>query len=497
MFKTIAVTLSFAFYSLLFSPPALADHYTVFITKNNPRIAKVKAVLFPHGHVISMNEQNVHGLKNGWGGFVRNLTVLNSDGETIQISEVENSKWELIGYENGKITLSYDVVLGHDTVIPKIKFGDNGAAYATEDGVMWAGRALFIAGKPSKKVNIKFETPNSWAITTPWESVNDSTTEFYVEGTSDLQNSAFFAGEHTQGSFKVGNVQLRTAFSGEYTRKMVDDINQKVDQFFQYYGAQYQSPLKSRMVLIVSDRNDGGGEVMGKAISISVGPADKKLLDKSSKIPLGISRLVAHELFHGFAFNQLEVDDKGGKSALYEWFNEGFGAEYASQLALLRIGIKNESEFLDGILYRMKEYEAEADGKLTLISAGADKSDKSTTVYWGGMIAALTLDFKIRAKSEGRRNLDELWRYLLQNYPRGGKEMNLNELYKSVSKLYGESIALEFKDYVTVPNVIPFYDAAKLMGLKYNGRKLIRDSLATKSQKLLWEEFVLGKGSSL
>ena len=277
---------------------------------------------------------------------------------------------------------------------------------------------------------------------------------------------------------------------GLHTHKMVDDINQRVDQFFQYYGAQYQSPLKSRMILIIADRNDGGGEVMGKAISISVGPADKKMLDKNSKIPLGISRLIAHELFHGFAFNQLEVDDKADQASLYEWFNEGFGAEYASQLALLRVGIKNESEFLDGIVYRMKEYEKEADGKLTLISAGADKSNKSTTIYWGGMIAAFTLDFKIRAKSEGKQNLDELWRYLLQNYPKGGKKMNLHELYKSAAKLYGDSIALELQEYATSPSVIPFFEAAKLVGLKYDGEKLSRDSSATKKQQLLWESFI-------
>jgi len=480
----------FAYAFLLFSLPSKADNYTVTIDGKQPRLAKVVATMKPKGKVILMNEQNVHGLKGGWAGFVENITASDPSGQKYQIVKKANSSWELQDYTDGYITLSYDVRLGHDVVIPKIKSGDNGAAYATNDGVMWAGRALFISGIPSTDVTVEFNLPEKWAVTTPWEESNNSKFLFITDGTKDLLNSAFFAGTHRNESLTTGNISLRMAFSGEYTLKMSKDITTKVSRFFKYYAEQYDSPLKSRMVLIVSDRNDGGGEVMGKAISISVGPYSKEQMDKKPGMPKGIARLIAHEVFHGVAFNLLEVDDSGKNAPSFAWFNEGFGAEYASQIALLRTGLKNESEFLEGIVYRMNEYITEVDGKLTLIKAGADKSDKSTTVYWGGLMAAMSLDFLIREQTNGESNLDELWRYLLKKYPKGGKVMTLSAIYQSTDELYGKSISLALKEYTDTPKVIPFYENAQLMGLKYDGETLSRSSTATKRQKRLWQQFL-------
>jgi predicted metalloprotease with PDZ domain len=483
---------SFLFASafLLFSLSSKADNYTVSIDGKKPRLAKVVATMKPDGKVILMNEQNVHGLKGGWAAFVENITAFDPSGRQYKIVKKANSSWELQDYADGYITLSYNVRLGHDVVVPKIKFGDNGAAYATNDGVMWAGRALFISGLPSANVTVNFNLPEYWAVTTPWEESKNNKFQFITDGTTDLLNSAFFAGTHLNESLTTGNISLRMAFSGEYTLKMSKDITTKVSSYFKYYGEHYASSLKSRMVLIVSDRNDGGGEVMGKAISISVGPNSKEQMDEKPGMPKGIARLIAHELFHGIAFNLLEVDDSGDNAPLFEWFNEGFGAEYASQIALLRTGLKNESEFLEGIVYRMNKYIAETDGKITLITAGADKSDKSTTVYWGGLMAAMSLDFLIREQTNGKSNLDELWRYLLKKYPKGGKAMTLNAIYQSTDELYGNSISSALKEYSNSPKIIPFYENAQLMGLKYDGETLSRTTDATKKQKRLWQQFL-------
>lgn len=490
MSKALVQFIVFILANVLCTNVSFADSYSISIQADKPRLAKVSAFIEPDGDVISMNEQNVHGLKNGWGGFIKNLEAIDSRGKRLSLVQFANSKWKLDGYTSGVVKLSYDAVLGHDTVIPKIKFGDNGAAYATDDGVMWAGRALFIAGKPSSDVSVRFHIPDNWHATTQWIESEKNRNTFKTDGTDDLQNSAFFVGTHSHSKLAAGSVTLNMAFSGKYTLKIKEDIAEKVALFFNYYGEQYHSPLESRMVLIVSDRNDGGGEVMGKAISISIGPDTQKKLADNALMPMGVSRLIAHELFHGFAFNQLEVDDKGDNAYQFEWFNEGFGAEYSSQVALLRTGLKNESEFLAGIVYRMKEYESEADGKLTLISAGADKSDKSTTVYWGGLIAAMTLDLQIQNDTNGEKNLDDLWEYLLNNYPKGGKPLTLEALYNASRKLFGSSAALALKNFAGNPVVVPFYEATALMGLSFDGEKLYPNKNATQQQKNIWKKYL-------
>lgn len=147
--------------NVFFAGASFADVYNVHIEESYPRLTKVTATIEPNAQIISMNEQNAHGLKNGWSGFIRNIKAVDDKGKDLKLVSLPDSKWKVIGHKSGNIKLSYDAILGHDAVIPKIKFGDNGAAYATDDGVMWAGRALFIAGKPSDDVTVKFDIPGS------------------------------------------------------------------------------------------------------------------------------------------------------------------------------------------------------------------------------------------------------------------------------------------------------------------------------------------------
>ncbi|MEH6637539.1 MAG: hypothetical protein V7700_18620, partial [Halioglobus sp.] len=111
--------------------------------------------------------------------------------------------------------------------------------------------------------------------------------------------------------------------------------------------------------------------------------------------------------------------------------------------------------------------------------------------YAGGFMAALSLDFLIRDETNGSKSLTDLWRYLLVTYPRHGKVFTLLELYDSVNKLFGTTIAIELERYVTSPEMIPVFESAKLMGLSYDGEKLFVSEDATERQKKLWRGFLL------
>ena len=212
-------------------------------------------------------------------------------------------------------------------------------------------------------------------------------------------------------------------------------------------------------------------------------------MDAKQGVTNGISRLIAHELFHSFTFNQLEVDDAGENVNTFEWFNEGFGAEYGAFTSLIRTGTYTESEFFSSIVYRLKSYQNETDGKLTLMTASKDKHVYSSTVYWGGLIAALSLDFLIRDQSDGQKSLDDLWVYLLKHHPKHGDSLTLPKLYAAAFKLYGKTVALALEHYVNTPVSIPMVENAMLMGLTYDGETLTISKDATARQNSLWLGF--------
>ncbi len=476
----MSVTLLFGVLSAL-SQTTSADEYVVTIKADNPRLALVSAALEPEGAEIGMNEEGVHGLENGWATFVQNIEVAGADGTTYAVEAQADSRWSLPDYVAGPINLTYEVVLGHDEV--EIKFGDNGAAYAMPTGVMWAGRALFIAGKPARDISIRFDLPDDWNVTTAWKEKAEPDRAFNVQNTEDLLNSAFFAGTHEQVDLIAGEVTLRLALSGENTLAMRDQITDMTGLYLDYYESAFRSPTKASMVLIASDRSYWGGELMGRAISLSIGGKPPPGYNPLS----ALSHVIAHEIFHVFSLIRMEISEDPGT---FQWFAEGFGAEYAAWLARLRLGQFDAEEFLAELVTQRDKYQAQLDGTLTLESAGKTKAEHYDMVYSGGFIAAMSLDFLIRSQSNGEKSLDDLWTYLLNHYPRGGEELTIPGLLEAALGLYGSGIAGELEAYITSPDPIPFMENAALMGLRFGDGILTVSGNASASQKALWESFV-------
>ena len=234
------------------------------------------------------------------------------------------------------------------------------------------------------------------------------------------------------------------------------------------------------MVLIAADRPNWGGEVMGRAISLSIGGEPPPGFNPLTTL----AHVIAHEIFHVFSLIRMEVNDDHGE---FQWFNEGFGAEYAAWLARFRLGEMSEEEFLAELINQVTKYEAMVDGNLTLVSAGADKAEKYDMVYSGGFVAAMALDFLVRAHTDGRQSVDDLWMYLLNHYPRGGEALTLGGLIDSTREIYGDSIATSLESYYSSPDAIPFYKNARLMGLDHDGETLSVSGHRSEAQKVLWE----------
>lgn len=473
------------------SSPVQADVYKVSIELNNQRLTHVEATLMPDDGVIRMNDEGNQGLKNGWSTFVEDLTVTDGSGNPLKLTYEQYSQWHLDNYKGGPITLSYKVRLKHDTV--HINFGDNGAAYANSFGVMWAGRALFIAGKPTRDVTVHFDIPDKWHVTTPWEEKQGVEKSYAPRGTDDLINSAFFAGTHTTFDLTVGSASIRFALAGENVVGMRDRFSGLTGKYLRYYNETYGSARPAQMLFVAADASYWGGEVMGRVISLSVAEQGHGNFD-----PLTVlAHVISHEIYHLWN-SGIEIADEDYSE--FEWFFEGFTAEYSSWVAGLRLGDVDEETFLSQLSEDWNKYAAKRDGTLTLASAGKNKNSNYDLVYSGGMIAAATLDFQLRHETGNKKSLDQLLPHLLKRYPRTPREsgrstaesLTLDKLLDAVRSLYGDKVAASLKRLATNPDVIPFPAAAELAGLnvkKSNDGKTLQLSLLSepnKAQRAVW-----------
>jgi predicted metalloprotease with PDZ domain len=133
---------------------------------------------------------------------------------------------------------------------------------------------------------------------------------------------------------------------------------------------------------------------------------------------------VAHELAHtwiGVAGSGVRLEGPGGSAY---WFTEGFTVHYTRAL-LLANGLCTPAEFLDDLRERTERFLVNPDKALPneAIVKGFFKSDTINKLpYDRGMLYAAEVDAAVRAKSGGKRSLDDLMLALLDRARSLGKQ---------------------------------------------------------------------------
>jgi len=133
---------------------------------------------------------------------------------------------------------------------------------------------------------------------------------------------------------------------------------------------------------------------------------------------------VAHEIGHtwiGVAGSGIRLD--GPEGSAY-WFTEGFNV-HSTRAVLLRAGLATPAEFLDDLRERTERFIVNPDKALPneAIAKGFFKSDTVNKVpYDRGMLYAAEVDAAVRAKSGGKRSLDDLVLGLLDRARALGKQ---------------------------------------------------------------------------
>ena len=133
---------------------------------------------------------------------------------------------------------------------------------------------------------------------------------------------------------------------------------------------------------------------------------------------------VAHEIGHtwlGVAGSGVRLD--GPEGSAY-WFTEGFNVHYTREL-LLRAGLATPAEFLDDLRERTERFLVNPDKALSneAIAKGFFKSDTVNKLpYDRGMLYAAEVDAAVRARSNGKRSLDDLVLGLLEKARALGKQ---------------------------------------------------------------------------
>ncbi|MBC5992223.1 M61 family metallopeptidase [Pontibacter cellulosilyticus] len=434
--------------------------YSIAFDNDNSKITKVKVEFTPQDSILFM-DYGANNLEKRWATFIHNIKAVNDEGKLIKLEEIPDAKWKIHAPLNEKIVLTYDVYLDHEDY--EWDGGIDGIAYTTDKGVFYTGRTLFIMnGEKRKNINVDFELPRNWKVTTPWTNNRDVASSYSVKNYTDLANAMLFAGKHKELSLKRDDFEFVFALGSTEIIKDEAVFKNLAEGVLDYYielmgGIPKPSPddpFKKMVVVISSHPSITDGEVVGNNVSILI----QKDADQFSKT---ISRFIfAHEFFHLWNGKSFRPSSENA-----EWFKEGL-TNYYTLKALHHVSFLTDESYLDflGNFFYKRYNEDDGIGKLA-IANGEEKHDHWGLVYGGGMLVGIAQDIIIRNATNNEKSMDDLMRGLLIKYGNRKDSYTIGELQNMMSELSGMEQTEFFNSYVLGTNKIPIDNYLTLAGL--------------------------------
>jgi len=445
------------------SPMELASaKYAIKIDAAERRVANVTCVLTPKRTLdgkddrkpllLSMSHFGTGGLYDGYGRYLRDLSVTDTDGEKIPITEIGKTQWMVETQNNLPVILCYKVLLNHDE--REWQVGKPEIPYVHEDCIFLPGYALFIVGKVND-IELHLDIPENWHASASWQRIGDEGHRFAIADENDLMSAYLLLGTHSERIARLSKgaeeVEIVLALGGHFKASM-DEVQKTVESLLHAYSGVFDGTPKDRMLFVANpDEKHHGGGVSGRSISVLMGGSLDET-DRSFWVPL-----VVHEVCHIWIGKTI-----GFKWQEY-WLSEGF-TEYYSRIICTRLGLTSEDDFLRDLERKWESYLSQQ-GQLSIREAGEDKSVNRELVYQGGSLIAAALDLQIRDLTGNQKSLDDVMKRMYQEFGLTGSKYAMDNVIRIVSQIAGEDLEPFFCKYVAGTERLPLEGYLEKVGM--------------------------------
>ncbi len=383
--------------------------------------------------------------------------------------------WKIIGTKGKDVHLAYDIYTDRSFVANS--YVDSQRAY-----IVPVNSFLYVEDYLDVPVTLTVEKSNNWKdIATGLELVSENAQEALYRA-PDFDT--FF-----DSPLLMGNLKKLPAFK-------VDGVNHR---FWGYKMGDFdENKLMNDLNAVVRVGSDIIGDIpFNEYTFIGIGPGrggiehlnsatisfnGDKLEDPEEY--LRMLHFLAHEYFHHYNVKRIRPFELGpfdyqkGSKTTQLWISEGL-TSYYSWLMVRRAGLSTHTEFLKEIATNIIQFENNP-GKShqSLIESsfetwhegpfgksGKDPS-KSISYYVKGPIVGLLMDFGIRQATHNKKSLDDVMRFLYQEYylkkGRGFTDAEFREACTTISK----SPLTELFQYVYTPKPLDYNTYLGFAGLK-------------------------------
>jgi predicted metalloprotease with PDZ domain len=400
---------------------------------------------------------------------VQDFAVKDGSGRPLTWQKANKNTWQIDTKGVKEIVATYRVYSNELTVRTNELNDEHG---------FWNNAALLMfpagqLGAPSTVTVVPFA---KWKVATSLPQISGANT-FRAPNFDVLYDSPFEVSDFKEISFDVHGKKHRYIMSGEGNydlKKLAEDTAKIVDEAYKIFG---ELPYED-YTFLVNLRGGGGLEHLNSTAlqwnRFGFAPESRYH---------GFLSLVAHEYFHAWNVKRIRPDALGPFDYENEnytkllWVAEG-GTAYYESLLLRRAGLITDKELLEARASTIEQLqnrpgrfetsleEASFDAWIKYYRQDENSVNNQISYYDKGEVVNMMLDITIRTASNGAKSLDDVMRYLYNEFYKKNRNYTPADFQKAAELAAGRRLDDFFSKYVRGEAEIDYNGIVNGIGLQ-------------------------------
>jgi predicted metalloprotease with PDZ domain len=425
---------------------------------------------------------------------VQDFAATDASGNNLSWQKINKNTWQ-IDTKGAKTIVAKYRVYANELTVRTNELNDEHA--------FWNNAALLMFPKDQLRAasTVRVVPYGNWKIATGLPKVEGQANTFRAENFDVLYDAPFEVSDFKEITFTVQGKPHRYVVTGEGNydlKQMAADTTKIIEESAKIFG-----DLPYNDYTFIVNLRGGGGLEHANSTALQW----NRFGFQPRARYIGFLNLVAHEFFHLWNVKRIRPDALGPFDYENEnytkllWVAEG-ATSYYEGILLRRAGLISEKEFLDGkasMIQQLQERpgrfetsveDASFDAWIKYYRQDENAINNQISYYDKGDIVNMMLDIEIRTASGGAKSLDDVMRYLYDEYAKKGRNYTPEDYQKVAEMMAGKSLNDFFAKYVRGTEEIDYSAIVKGIGLEFNteagsGRSYIGANLADEDGRLM------------
>ncbi len=382
---------------------------------------------------------------------VESFSAADAGGNALMWRKTDKNSWQIDTKGAKEIVVKYNVYSNELTVRTNELNADH--AFFTPAALL-----MFPTDNLKTASTVRVAPYKNWKIATGLPKVEGQQNVFRAENFDVLYDSPFEVGNFKEISFTVQGKPHRFVVEGEGNydlERIAKDTAKIVEESYKIFG---ELPYTD-YTFILNLRGGGGLEHLNSTA------LQWNRFGFSGNQHNNFMTLVAHEYFHVWNVKRIRPDTLGPFDYENEnytkllWVAEG-GTAYYESVLVQRAGITSAKEFLEGKAGQIQSLqerpgrfetsleEASFDAWIKYYRQDENSVNNQISYYDKGELVNFLLDVEIRSASKGAKSLDDVMRYLYNEFYKKNKNYTPEDYQKISEMMAGKSLEDFFAKYV-------------------------------------------------